>query len=104
MKPVYILLINLLVSLSSRGQNEPMSMKAQDTSRGMMPMKMAKTNEMPMNMAMGSGNMRLPFYTKKGNRVIYHLYISDTIVNYTGKKRKAFSPYLYICYRLGTLN
>ncbi|MES1222919.1 MAG: multicopper oxidase domain-containing protein, partial [Bacteroidota bacterium] len=33
----------------------------------------------------------LPFYTKQGNHVIYHLYITDTVVNYTGKKRKALA-------------
>ena len=34
---------------------------------------------------------RLPFYTKIGNREIYHLYISDTTVNYTGKSRPAMA-------------
>ena len=33
MKLVYILLINLLLSLSSLGQNEPMTMKGQDTTK-----------------------------------------------------------------------
>lgn len=34
---------------------------------------------------------RSPFRTIMGNRVIYHLYITDTIVNYTGKKAKAIA-------------
>ncbi|MDR6945390.1 multicopper oxidase domain-containing protein [Mucilaginibacter pocheonensis] len=34
---------------------------------------------------------RLPFYTKIGNREIYHLYIGDTTVNYTGKSRPAMA-------------
>jgi CopA family copper-resistance protein len=33
----------------------------------------------------------LPFYKKEGNREIYHLYISDTIVNYTGHSRPAMA-------------
>src|ERR1700741_4496293 len=28
-----------------------------------------------------------PFYTKIGKREIYHLYITDTLVNYTGRSR-----------------
>jgi FtsP/CotA-like multicopper oxidase with cupredoxin domain len=40
-------------------------------------------------MAMDAITGRLPFYTKIGDRVIYHLYISDTTVNYTGKTRPA---------------
>jgi len=31
------------------------------------------------------------FYTRIGARVIYHLYISDTVVNYTGRIRKALA-------------
>jgi FtsP/CotA-like multicopper oxidase with cupredoxin domain len=31
------------------------------------------------------------FYTKVGNREIYHLYINDTVVNYTGKARPAMA-------------
>ena len=38
-----------------------------------------------------SYNTRLPFYAKSGNHVIYHLYVGDTLVNYTGKKRKALA-------------
>lgn len=30
-----------------------------------------------------------PFRTQVGNKVIYHLYVTDTIVNYTGKKANA---------------
>ncbi|MGN6398605.1 MAG: multicopper oxidase domain-containing protein [Mucilaginibacter sp.] len=44
-------------------------------------------------MGMGSSNKskRLPLYTKIGKREIYHLYINDTIVNYTGKQRPAMA-------------
>jgi len=46
----------------------------------------------PMNGMNGKNEtVRLPFYTKKGGRVIYHLYVADTIVDYTGKKRKAIA-------------
>jgi len=34
---------------------------------------------------------RLPYYTKAGKLEIYHLYISDTTVNYTGKRRPAMA-------------
>ncbi len=32
---------------------------------------------------------RMPFREQMGNKVIYHLYVTDTVVNYTGKKAKA---------------
>ncbi|GAB2841286.1 cupredoxin domain-containing protein [Ferruginibacter profundus] len=90
MKPVFILTISLLFSLSCHSQTEPMTMKGQDTGKRVMKTDNAKA--MPMGMSMNMpGKTHLPFYTKKGNRVIYHLYISDTIVNYTGKKRKALA-------------
>ncbi|WP_248282249.1 multicopper oxidase domain-containing protein [Mucilaginibacter robiniae] len=38
-----------------------------------------------------SANGRLPFYVKKGKREIFHLYLSDTMVNYTGKQRPAMA-------------
>ena len=34
---------------------------------------------------------REPFRTLRGNTVIYHLYVTDTIVNYTGKKARAIA-------------
>ena len=40
---------------------------------------------MSMKMEEGSHNKRLPFYSRIAGRVIYHLYISDTTVNYTGR-------------------
>ncbi|WP_233496693.1 multicopper oxidase domain-containing protein [Mucilaginibacter hurinus] len=44
---------------------------------------------------MGMGNTasskHLPFFTKIGHREIYHLYINDTTVIYTGKKRPAMA-------------
>jgi len=44
-----------------------------------------------MEMGSASGTSRLPFYTKTGNRVVYHLYISDTTVNYTGRSTRALA-------------
>jgi len=46
-----------------------------------------------MNMKMGPAmrGRHLPFYTKKGNTDIYHIYLNDTTVNYTGKKRPAMA-------------
>ena len=38
---------------------------------------------------MKEATMRLPFRQQVGGKVIYHLYVTDTIVNYTGKKAKA---------------
>ncbi len=34
---------------------------------------------------------REPFVTKMGGRVIYHLYVTDTVVNYTGKNVNAIA-------------
>jgi CopA family copper-resistance protein len=44
-------------------------------------------------MAMGnvSHEKHSPFYQKFGKRAVYHLYISDTTVNYTGKLRPAMA-------------
>jgi FtsP/CotA-like multicopper oxidase with cupredoxin domain len=47
--------------------------------------------EQPMDMGEMSSQQRQPFFTRKGNRAIYHLYISDTSVNYTGKARPALA-------------
>ncbi len=33
--------------------------------------------------------MRQPFMVREGNKIIYHLYVTDTVVNYTGKQAKA---------------
>jgi FtsP/CotA-like multicopper oxidase with cupredoxin domain len=48
-----------------------------------------------MHMDMGdkieTNGSKLPFYTRIGTRVIYHLYITDTVVNYTGKARPAMA-------------
>ena len=38
---------------------------------------------------MNEMNMRKPFMTRTGGRVVYHLYVTDTVVNYTGKKAAA---------------
>ncbi|MEP6610989.1 MAG: multicopper oxidase domain-containing protein [Mucilaginibacter sp.] len=42
-----------------------------------------------MGMKMDSKEPRKPFYTKTGKREIYHLYIGDSTVNYTGRARPA---------------
>jgi CopA family copper-resistance protein len=48
-------------------------------------------HRMSMKMDNGAARKQLPFYTKIGNREIYHLYIGDTTVNYTGKIRPAMA-------------
>jgi CopA family copper-resistance protein len=48
-------------------------------------------HHMSMKMDQGASGKREPFYTKIGNREIYHLYIGDTTVNYTGKARPAMA-------------
>jgi CopA family copper-resistance protein len=48
-------------------------------------------HNMSMKMDKGAAEKRLPFYIKIGNRDIYHLYIGDTVVNYTGKARPAMA-------------
>lgn len=64
---------------------------AQDMQNKSMPKKEnAAIMDMSENMQSKS-KMPLPFYSKIGNRVIYHLYNSDTMVNYTGKKRPALA-------------
>jgi FtsP/CotA-like multicopper oxidase with cupredoxin domain len=69
MKPAVFLLLSLSMALASLGQQGGMS----------------------MDMKMDAEPKTLPFYTKIGSRVIYHLYISDTVVNYTGKIKKALA-------------
>lgn len=44
-----------------------------------------------MAMKMDEKERREPFYTKVGKREIYHIYIGDTTVNYTGKSRPAMA-------------
>ena len=41
--------------------------------------------------ASGEINGSMPFYTKIGKRDIYHLYITDTIVNFTGRRKHAMA-------------
>ncbi|MEN0053793.1 MAG: multicopper oxidase domain-containing protein [Mucilaginibacter sp.] len=48
-------------------------------------------HHMSMPIDKGTAAERKPFYTKIGNREIYHLYINDTSVNYTGKARPAMA-------------
>src|SRR5258705_8135677 len=69
MKPVLFLFLSLLLTLASLGQQGYMS----------------------MDMKMNAESKTLPFYTKIGGREIYHLYISDTVVNFTGKIREALA-------------
>lgn len=94
MKPAFLLLIHLLVSHFSWCQNSPESMKMKDGE--IRKMSMAKENSnidnMPMAMNADTADKKqFPFYSKIGNRVIYHLYITDTTVNYTGKRRPALA-------------
>jgi FtsP/CotA-like multicopper oxidase with cupredoxin domain len=44
-----------------------------------------------MSMDSKKVHSREPFLTKMGGRVIYHLYVTDTVVNYTGKKANAIA-------------
>ena len=68
MKRIYLFL--LLSAIFSKGiAQQPMQMKGNIASIG----------------------KRLPFYEKIGNRAIYHLYIADKVVNYTGKTRPAMA-------------
>jgi FtsP/CotA-like multicopper oxidase with cupredoxin domain len=69
MKPAVFLFLSLLLSLASLSQQGLMS----------------------MDMKMNAEPKTFPFYTKMGGRAIYHLYISDTVVNFTGKIRKALA-------------
>lgn len=46
-------------------------------------------HKMPMPATKSHG--RQPFVTRAGGRVIYHLYVTDTVVNYTGKKANAIA-------------
>jgi FtsP/CotA-like multicopper oxidase with cupredoxin domain len=48
-------------------------------------------DDMEMDMGKDMQTGKLPFFTKIGNRIIYHLYITDTIVKYTGKSRPAMA-------------
>ncbi|MDB5210936.1 MAG: copper oxidase [Sediminibacterium sp.] len=48
-------------------------------------------DDMKMDMGKEMQPAKLPFFTKIGNRMIYHLYITDTMVNYTGKTRPAMA-------------
>ncbi|HEU0065242.1 MAG TPA: multicopper oxidase domain-containing protein, partial [Flavisolibacter sp.] len=45
------------------------------------------------SMSMGRNDIhsREPFMTKMGGRVVYHLYVTDTVVKYTGKKVNAIA-------------
>jgi len=69
MKTLLLLLLNLLFSFASFSQAGNMSMEMEDF----------------------ADTARQQFYSKTGHRVIYHLYITDTTVSYTGKKRKALA-------------
>ncbi|HTE27792.1 multicopper oxidase family protein [Flavitalea sp.] len=45
----------------------------------------------PMSGAKHAVQERQGFMNRKGNKVIYHLYVTDTVVNYTGKSVKAIA-------------
>ena len=49
----------------------------------------AHAQHMAMDGGMKMKDRKAPFVTRAGNKVIYHLYVTDTIVNYTGKKVNA---------------
>jgi len=92
MKSLLILIASLFVSPMVWGQNEPKPVKMQDPVPAKMAMEKKDSGKMKMSMeGMNAGSMKMPFCTKTGNRVIYHLYITDTTVNYTGKKRPALA-------------
>ncbi|MEO8413968.1 MAG: multicopper oxidase domain-containing protein [Ginsengibacter sp.] len=94
MKPALLLLTNLFLSLFSWCQDEPVSMKMKDNVPEKISMHKANAgmNNMSMDMGVeGTDKMRLPFYTKIGKRVIYHLYINETTVHYTGKTSHALA-------------
>ncbi|GAA3968221.1 multicopper oxidase domain-containing protein [Mucilaginibacter dorajii] len=69
MKIRFLIIVNLLCSVAAFAQHGGMSMKM--------------GNKEPQK--------RLPFFIKIGKRDIYHLYIADTTVNYTGKHRPAMA-------------
>jgi FtsP/CotA-like multicopper oxidase with cupredoxin domain len=48
-------------------------------------------DDMQMDMGLEKSERKMPFFTRLGDRVIYHLYITDTTVNYTVKKRPAMA-------------
>lgn len=70
MRKAFLLLCELLLFFTSFCQMDSMPMEMKDSA---------------------PDKIHLPFYTKIGNRAIYHLYISDTTVNYTGKSRPALA-------------
>ncbi len=45
----------------------------------------AHTQHMAMDGGMNTKDGKAPFVTRAGNKVIYHLYVTDTVVNYTVK-------------------
>ncbi|WP_295200496.1 multicopper oxidase domain-containing protein [Sediminibacterium sp.] len=40
------------------------------------------------HMAVSSQDQRMPLLIRTGGKIVYHLYVTDTLVNYTGKKAK----------------
>ncbi|NCI46767.1 multicopper oxidase family protein [Sediminibacterium soli] len=47
------------------------------------------TEAQPYGMQHQAPQRRLPFYTRSGNKVVYHLYVTDTLVSYTSRQAKA---------------
>ncbi|HEX8678086.1 MAG TPA: multicopper oxidase domain-containing protein, partial [Segetibacter sp.] len=43
------------------------------------------------SMAKGNNAFRQRFMMKAGGKVVYHLYVTDTVVNYTGKRVNAIA-------------
>lgn len=57
----------------------------------LLPVASAIAQHSGMKMEAAGQSKHLPFFTKTGSREIYHLYINDTTVNYTGKQRPAMA-------------
>ncbi|WP_243770759.1 MULTISPECIES: multicopper oxidase domain-containing protein [Mucilaginibacter] len=57
----------------------------------LLPVASAIAQHSGMKMEPTGQSKHLPFFTKTGSREIYHLYINDTTVNYTGKQQPAMA-------------
>ncbi|XHR97044.1 multicopper oxidase domain-containing protein [Mucilaginibacter sp. UC70_90] len=57
----------------------------------LLPVASAIAQHSGMKMEAAGQSKHLPFFTKTGSREIYHLYINDTTVNYTGTQRPAMA-------------
>src|SRR5579872_1478900 len=69
MKMISVIIVGLFFASAAFGQHMRMSAKKH----------------------MSTDEKHLPFYSKIGNRGVYHLYLNDTTVNFTGKFRPAMT-------------